>query len=68
MVHWFVASSYASGSFSQERVKNSVDLLLKVPAARNAVLHRFTMLFEEAIRVQLDHIEFQRTGMFLKLA
>nr|CAB3256464.1 integrator complex subunit 5-like [Phallusia mammillata] len=62
MVHWFVASSYASGSFTEERVRNSVALLHRVPAARNAVLHRFTMLFEDAVRSHLDHIEFQSTA------
>ena len=63
MVHWFVVSSYASGSFTEERVKNSVTLLQRVPPARFAVLHRFTLLFEEAIRAQLDQMEYQATGM-----
>ena len=63
MVHWFVASSYASSSFTEERVKNSVALLHRVPSARNAVLHRFTMLYEEAIRASLDQMEFPTTGL-----
>ncbi|CAK8683371.1 unnamed protein product [Clavelina lepadiformis] len=65
MVHWFVASSYASSSFTEERVKNSVALLHRVPSARNAVLHRFTMLYEEAIRASLDQMEFPATAIGL---
>ena len=63
MVHWFVVSSYASGNFTEERVKNSVTLLQRVPPARFAVLHRFTLLFEEAIRAQLDQMEYQAAGV-----
>ena len=65
MVHWFVLSSYASGSFTEERVKNSVALLQRVPAARYAVLHRFTMLFEEVIRAQLDQLEYHGAGILM---
>ena len=67
MVHWFVVSSYASGSFTEERVKNSVSLLCQVPPARYAVLHRFTLLFEEVIRAQLDQMEFQSSGRAFSL-
>uniref|UniRef100_H2YC75 Integrator complex subunit 5 N-terminal domain-containing protein n=1 Tax=Ciona savignyi TaxID=51511 RepID=H2YC75_CIOSA len=62
MVHWFVASCYASGSFTEERVMSSVSLLHRVPASRYAVLHRFAALFEEAVRLHLDHIEYQASA------
>ena len=65
MVHWFVVSSYASGSFTEERVKNSVALLQSVPSARYAVLHRFTLLFEEVVRAQLDQMEYQASGIIM---
>ncbi|XP_078481109.1 integrator complex subunit 5-like [Ciona intestinalis] len=62
MVHWFVASCYTSGSFTEERVQSSVMLLRRVPASRHAVLHRFSALFEEAVRLHLDHMEYQASA------
>lgn len=55
IVTWFIASNYASGGFTPERINNAIALLKRAPASRQAVLERFSQLFEEAARIFLDH-------------
>lgn len=66
MIHWFIASSYTPGTYTEDRVKNCIGLLHQVPACRFAVLDKFSNLFEEAVGSCLDKIEFKTSGKCMK--
>ncbi|XP_039253752.2 integrator complex subunit 5-like [Styela clava] len=68
IVSWFIASGHASGGFNAERVNNSIALLRRVPAARYAVLQRFTQLFEEATRNCMDQRNMDYSGSMYGLS